>query len=365
MTVSKLGQIVSYRLNTYKYMIEHVYNFSLDVTWQLIHKMSQLDRFDAQWTTIEKREGQSLKQLKSIATVRSVGASTRIEGSKMTNEEVENLLKNLSITKLIERDQQEVAGYFEVLDIIGESYNDIHISIADIKNLHNLLLKHSEKDSWHKGDYKQVSNSVQATLPDGTQQIIFQTTEPGYPTEEAMRNLVEWYNEHDDIHPLVRCAAFVYEFVSIHPFQDGNGRMSRLLSTLLILKNGYKWIQYVSFEHEIESRKTEYYRALRSCQAERPNENISVWVDFFLRALANIQEQLMRKLETQSSRNQLSARAKAILLYIENHPDCRSGQIAAGLGIPSSTVKRILSELYDKHLVSRLGDNTHPFYEIV
>ena len=133
-------------------MIEQVYDFSLDVTWQLIHRMSQLDRFDAQWTTIEKREGQSLKQLKSIATVRSVGASTRIEGSKMTNEEVENLLQNLTITKLVERDQQEVAGYFEVLDIIGESYDDIHITVADIKNLHNLLLKHSEKDSWHKGD---------------------------------------------------------------------------------------------------------------------------------------------------------------------------------------------------------------------
>lgn len=346
-------------------MIEKVYHFSLDVTWKLIQKMSQLDRFDAQWNTIEKREGQSLKQLKSIATVRSVGASTRIEGSKMTNEEVENLLNNLTITKLVERDQQEVAGYFEALDVIGESYKDIRISVGDIKNLHNLLLRHSEKDAWHRGNYKQVSNSVQAILPDGTQQIIFQTAEPGYPTEEAMRNLADWYNLHDNIHPLVRCAAFVYEFVSIHPFQDGNGRMSRLLSTLLLLKNGYKWIQYVSFEHEIESRKTEYYRALRTCQAERPEENISVWVDFFLGALANIQEQLMRKMEKQSSRNQLSARAKAILLYIENHPDSRSGQIAAGLGIPSSSVKRILSELYNAHLILRLGDESHPFYEIV
>lgn len=346
-------------------MIENVYNFSIEVTWKLIQKMSSLDRFDAQWNTIEKREGQSLKQLKSIATVRSVGASTRIEGSKMTNEEVENLLNNLKITKLVERDQQEVAGYFEALDIIGESYNDIHITESDIKNLHNMLLKHSEKDAWHKGDYKQVSNSVEATLPDGTKQIIFQTTEPGFPTEDAMRNLIEWYNQQDDIHPLVRCATFVYEFASIHPFQDGNGRMSRLLSTLLLLKNGYKWIQYVSLEHEIESRKVEYYRALRTCQAERPNENISAWLNFFLEALANIQNQLMKKMETQSARNQLSARAKAILLYIENHPDSRSGQIAAGLGIPSSSVKRILSDLYDRHLVLRLGDDTHPFYEIV
>lgn len=356
------------RIKSYQnifFMVEQVYNFSLDVTWQLIQRMSSLDRFDAQWTTIEKREGQSLKQLKSIATVRSVGASTRIEGSKMTNEEVESLLNNLKMSKLEERDQQEVVGYFEVLDLIGEVYEDIHITESDIKNLHNMLLKHSEKDAWHKGDYKQVSNSVEATLPDGTKQIIFQTTEPGFPTEEAMRNLIDWYNQYDDIHPLVRCAAFVYEFVSIHPFQDGNGRMSRLLSTLLLLKNGYKWIQYVSFEHEIESRKAEYYRALRTCQANRPQENLSVWVEFFLDALSNIQVQLMKKMETQSSRNKLSARAKAILLYIENHPDCRSGDIAKGLNIPSSSVKRILSDLFDQHLIQRLGEESHPFYEIV
>ena len=340
-----------------------IYSFSLDLSWNLIQQFSQLDRFDAQWNTIEKREGQSLKQLKSIATVRSVGASTRIEGSRMTNEEVEVLLKNLKISKLEERDQQEVAGYFEVLDLLEESYEDISVSIGDIKNLHNVLMKYSTKDAWHKGDFKQVSNSVEAQLPDGTRQIIFRTTEPGFPTDEAMRSLVDWYNNENTIHPLVKCAAFVYEFVSIHPFQDGNGRMSRLLSTLLLLKNGYKWIQYVSFEHEIESRKTEYYRALRACQSQRPEEDVTVWVEFFFGALANIQTQLMKKLEMQSSRNMLSARQKSIMLYVENHPDCRSGQIAADLGIPASTVKRMLSELVEANLLMRLG-NTHPYYEI-
>ncbi len=178
------------------------------MSWNLIQQFSQLDRFDAQWNTIEKREGQSLKQLKSIATVRSVGASTRIEGSRMTNEEVEVLLNNLKMSKLEERDQQEVAGYFEVLDLLGESYEDISVSIGDIKNLHNVLMKYSTKDAWHKGDFKQVSNSVEAQLPDGTRQIIFRTTEPGFPTDEAMRSLVDWYNNEDcgrSWYPCIHC----------------------------------------------------------------------------------------------------------------------------------------------------------------
>lgn len=168
-------------------------------------------------------------------------------------------------------DALEVIGYFDVLGIIAESYDNIDISESSIKNLHNILMKYSTKDAWHKGDYKKQSNTVEATFPDGAKQVIFKTTDPGYPTQIAMRQLVDWYNSDSQTHPLVKSALFAYDFVSIHPFQDGNGRLSRLLSTLLLLKNGYKWIQYVSFEHEIESRKTEYYKVLMSCQAQRPN----------------------------------------------------------------------------------------------
>jgi len=277
-------------------MENKVHTFMLEIDWKLIRLISQIDRFDASWSTIEKKEGRSLKQLKSIATVHSVGASTRIEGSKMSDEEVEVLLNDIDITKITDRDTQEVVGYFDSLYLISDSYEHISISESSIKNLHNILLKHSEKDEWHKGDYKQHSNVVKAKLPDGTHQIIFQTTEAGYPTQDAMRNLIEWYSSDTETHPLVKCAVFAYEFVSIHPFQDGNGRLSRLLSTLLLLQSGYSWIQYVSFEHEIENRKTEYYRVLRSCQAHRPNEHVSEWVIFFFDALRNIQNQLLKTL---------------------------------------------------------------------
>ena len=172
-------------------MESKVYAFTLKINWELIRQISQIDRFDASWTSIEKKEKQSLKQLKTIATVRSVGASTRIEGSKMSDEEVKVLLSNIDITKIADRDSQEVVGYFETLDMISESYEDIPISESSIKNLHNILLKYSKKDEWHKGDYKQHSNAVEAKLADGTRQIIFQTTEPGFPTQDAMRALID------------------------------------------------------------------------------------------------------------------------------------------------------------------------------
>ena len=336
-------------------MENNVYNFKIDIDWKLIGIISQIDRFDASWTSIEKKEGQSLKQLKSIATVLSVGASTRIEGSKLTDEEVNILLKELDITRLEDRDSQEVVGYFETLDTISESFADIEITENNIKNLHNILMRFSKKDEWHKGNYKKHSNAVEANYPDGTKQIIFQTTDAGFATEDAMRELIDWYNFDKETHPLVKCALFTYEFLSVHPFQDGNGRLSRLISSLLLLKSGYNWIQYISLEHEIENRKPEYYRVLRNCQAQRPNENVTEWTSFFFDALKNIQEKLLQKLEVKGIQTQLSPRDKSIIMFIENNPGSKSSEIAKKLNIPNPTVKRLLTELVTKNLIEKHG----------
>lgn len=253
-------------------MKSKVYNFQLDLDWNLLKTISQIDRFDASWSNIEKREGVNLKQLKSIATIQSVGSSTRIEGSKMSDKEVESLLSNMDISKLENRDSQEVAGYSNVLNLISNSFIDIEITESNIKNLHNQLLKFSRKDNWHRGNYKQHINAVEAKFPDGTRQIIFKTAEPGYPTEDAMKSLVQWFHKEKEVHPLIISACFIYDFLSIHPFQDGNGRLSRLLTNLLLLKCGYNWIEYISFEHEIEKNKKDYYRSLRVCQSGYPRK---------------------------------------------------------------------------------------------
>jgi Fic family protein len=336
-------------------MINSIHTINLIPDWKLISELSQIDKFGGSWTAIEKREGYSLKQLKSIATVRSVGASTRIEGSKMTDDEVETLIKNLAVAKLEERDAQEVAGYYETLDIISESFRDIDITENNLKMLHNILMKHSEKDTWHRGNYKQNSNVVEATQADGTKQVVFRTADPGFATEDAMRQLVSWYNVDSTTPPIIRAAIFVYDFLSIHPFQDGNGRLSRLLATLLMLRQGYSWIQYVSFEHEIESRKGEYYSVLMQCQRQRPGEDVYPWVTFFLNCLSNIQQQLMAKLQTSSSLSKMSSREKKIYTFIENHPGCQSGEISKKLDIPLPTIKRILMEMLERKLLVKHG----------
>jgi len=345
-------------------MNNEVYNFKVTIDWTLINLISEIDRFDANWKAIERKEGQSLKELKSIATVRSVGASNRIEGNKMTDEEVDVLLQKIDITKLTDRDSQEVVGYFEVLDLISESYENIDLTESHIKSLHNNLMKYSVKDQWHKGDYKKHSNALEVSFPDGTRQIIFQTTDPGFATEDSIREQLNWYNSEKIIHPLIRIAALVYDFLSVHPFQDGNGRLSRLISTLLLLKNGYKWIEYVSFEHEIETRKNEYYQVLRSCQAQRPKENVTVWMQFFLSCLSNIQSQLLMKLNKTSVETQLSPKEKSIYLIIQSRPNIKSGEISEKLAIPLPTVKRLLSDLIKKELIENQGKGRSVSYTI-
>ncbi len=339
-----------------------IHTLKLDLGMKLMTELSKIDRFDATWTSIEKREGATLKQLKSIATVRSVGASTRIEGSKMTDDEVAVLIDKLSVSKLEERDQQEVIGYFEALDTITENYKSIGISESQIKNLHKILMQYGEKDAWHRGNYKQVSNAVEANLIDGTKQVVFRTAEPGIATQDAMMMLFEWYNSDTETIPLVKAALFVYEFLSIHPFQDGNGRLSRLLGSLLLLKTGYSWIQYVSFEHEIENRKTEYYKVLMQTQRNRPGENVTDWLRFFINCLINIQEQLMIKLEENKTEKPILQRDKRILFFIQNHAGCSSGEISKKLDLALPTVKKSLGDLVSKGIITKEGQGKSTGY---
>lgn len=345
-------------------MENSIYTFTISLKWEWVSLVSELNRFDASWTLIEKREGQNLGQLREVATIKSVGASTRIEGVLMGDKEIELFLEDIDITKTKDRDKQEVLGYFETLNMIIDSYDDIEVSEGNIKNLHNFLMKHNQKDGWHKGNYKAHNNSVQATLPNGETQIIFNTTPAGLETEEAMKGLVDWYNKETEIPHLFKCAVFVYEFLSIHPFQDGNGRLSRLLTTLLLLKKGYSWIQYVSFEHEIESQKKEYYKQLRNCQAQRPNENITNWLIFFFRALSNIQKQLTQKLEMEGVKSQLSQKEKMVLVFIGNHAGCMTSKISGSLKISTSSTKRILKELLAKNLIKKEGKGRGTSYII-
>jgi len=343
-------------------VVNDIYNFKLELKWKHLELLRQIEKFELKWNSFQQRESSSLKQLKTLATIQSTGSSTRIEGSKLSNKQVQILIENIGISQFDDRDSQEVIGYYNTLDIITKDPTNLRISQSSIKNLHNVLLKQSLKDQWHKGQHKQHSNAVQASFPDGSTEIIFRTTEPGIATEEAMKSLVKWFNGKDEINPIIKSASFVYEFLSIHPFQDGNGRLSRLLTTLLLLQYGYKWIEYVSFEHEIERKKKKYYQALRNCQAQRPNENISEWIEFFLSSLLNLTEKLNKKLEISAST--LTPKQKSVYIFICNNPETKVGEILLRTDISRATVKRVITKLIELDLIEKNGRGAGTNYKM-
>lgn len=336
-------------------------SFDFQTTQRLINIISRVDLFKGCWTAVEMKENVYLKELRRIATIESIGSSTRIEGSALSNQEVKDLLDNIKITKLTSRDQQEVIGYYETLEIIYDAWENIAVSETNIKSLHSSLLRYSDKDSRHKGNYKQLSNQVVATYPDGSQRLIFKTTEP-HLVQKEMEDLLLWTNhtlDSKEIHPLIVIGSFVYEFLSIHPFQDGNGRLSRLLTTLLLLRSEYHFIKYVSFENLIEQRKSEYYRALMDGQQNRysEKERVDSWLLFFLEAVETLTKRLEAKYNIYKSKGgYLNYRQKIIMTFIREHQPVKVGDISKAFPEFSvNTIKKDLLHMKTEQLINSLG----------
>ncbi len=345
-------------------------NFDFQTNQKIINLISQIDSYKGKWNAIEKLENIYLKELKTIATIESIGSSTRIEGASMTDKEIEDLLKNVKITKLKTRDEQEVIGYYETLQLIYENYKNIKLKENYIKQLHQNLLRYSDKDTRHRGKYKSLSNKVVANYPGGVQKIIFNTTEV-HLVEKEMRELIAWTNEQfekKEIHPLIVTANFIYEFLSIHPFQDGNGRLSRLLTTLILLQQNYLFVQYVSFENLIEKTKKQYYQALMEGQKNRnkKNENISSWVLYFLDKLNILTQILDEKYETFKSKGgYLNDRQKAIKEYlVKNQPLKISDLAKAFRNINFNTLKKDLQYMKQERIISSVGKGKGTVYFI-
>jgi len=345
-------------------------NFDFKTNQQILKLISYIDSFKGKWNIVEQKENVYLKELRKIAAIESIGSSTRIEGAQLTNEEIKELLENVEITKLKTRDQQEVVGYYDVLEIICESFSDISISKNYIQQLHQRLLKYSTKDDRHRGNYKNLSNKVVANYPNGTQKVIFKTTEP-HLVENEMTDLIDWTNQQlqlDEIHPLVIIGLFIYEFLSIHPFQDGNGRLSRLLTNLLLLKNDYQFMQYISFENLIEQRKKAYYEALMDGQKNRytESESINSWIIFFLTSLETLIQRLEQKYDVFKSKGgYLNERQKKIKGFIEKEQPVKIADLAKAIPeISIHTLKKDLQYLKTEQIIDSIGKNRGTIYII-
>ncbi|MDR2825365.1 MAG: Fic family protein [Deltaproteobacteria bacterium] len=277
-------------------------NDSVHITSEILSLISEIDEFKGAWKALGILAPERLSALRRVATIESIGSSTRIEGSKLTDSEVEKLLVNLTIHSFASRDEQEVAGYAETMEQIFQSWEYIPFTENHIRQLHRDLLRHSDKDERHRGNYKASSNSVAAFDANGLQiGIVFETATP-FDTPYLMRELVEWTTstlETKSLHPLLCIGIFTVMFLAIHPFQDGNGRLSRILTTLLLLRSGYAYTPYSSLESVIENSKEGYYLALRQTQGTIKTDcpDWHPWLLFFLRSLHQQTKRLAKKVE--------------------------------------------------------------------
>ena len=211
-----------------------------------------------------KQRPEELEKLVEIAKIQSTAASNAIEGILTTSARIKQLVKEKATPR--NRDEQEIAGYRDVLNIIHESFDAIPLSRNYILQLHKIMYSHMNNPI--AGQTKNVQNYISATYPNGHTEILFTPLAP-YETPEALDRICEEYNKvigNFELEPLIAIPIFIHDFLCIHPFNDGNGRMSRLLTTLLLYRSGFSVGKYISLEAKIEKNKDLYYDALYRSQ---------------------------------------------------------------------------------------------------
>jgi Fic family protein len=340
----------------------------LQITPEILSLIAEIDEFKGAWRAIGRIAPERLSGLRRVATIESVGSSTRIEGAKLSNREVEQLLSNLRLRPLATRDEQEVAGYAEVMDTIFGHWDATPLTENHIKQLHRDLLAHSDKDERHRGAYKTLPNHVEAFDENGKSLgVVFATATP-FDTPRLMSELVSWARRsetQETLHPLLVIAVFIVVFLEIHPFQDGNGRLSRILTTLLLLRAGYAYVPYSSLESIIEQSKDNYYLALRRTQTtiRTPDPDWTPWIAFFLRALQQQKRRLEQKIERERIMlGDLPELSVKILELAREHGRVTVADAVKVTGASRNTVKDHVRTLTDRKHLTRHGAGRGAWY---
>ncbi len=343
---------------------------TIQITPEILGLVASIDEFKGAWRALGTLAPDRLSALLRVATIESIGSSTRIEGSKLSDREVERLLSNLQIQKFGTRDEQEVAGYAKAMELVFTSWPDIALTENHIKQLHRDLLIHSEKDAWHRGNYKTSTNSVVAFDENGKQLgIVFETATP-FDTPRLMTELVTWFNDERGagrVHPLLLIGICAVVFLEIHPFQDGNGRLSRVLTTLLLLQAGYAYVPYSSLESVVEQSKEAYYLALRQTEGTIRTEatNWQPWLLFFLRALAEQVRRLNRKIERETLvLATLPELSLQIVEFAREHGRVTMGDAIRLTGGSRNTLKQHFRALVERGHLDRQGGGRGVWYRM-
>jgi len=342
---------------------------TLQITPEILSLVAEIDEFKGAWRALGTLAPERLSALRRVATIESIGSSTRIEGSRLSDREVERLLSNLEIKSFGSRDEQEVAGYAQVMEIVFASWVEISVTENHVKQLHRDLLRYSDKDERHRGAYKTASNSVAAFDADGNQVgVVFETASP-FETPRRMDELVDWFRQAQQggLHPLIAIGIFIVVFLEIHPFQDGNGRLSRVLTTLLLLRAGYAYVPYSSPESVIEQSKEGYYLALRRTQGTIRTEapDWTPWLTFFLTALQRQMRRLRGKVERERLLlAKLSELAVQILDLARDHGRVTVADAVAVTGASRNTLKLHFKTLRERGLLALHGQGRGAWYSL-
>lgn len=323
-------------------------------------KIAQIDELKGQWTGGVHLSPQVLGRLKQSVLITSTGASTRIEGARLSDEDVEKLMRGISVQKFRDRDKQEVEGYYELLQNVFESWKRIRFSESAVKHLHKELLKYVEKDKRHRGEYKKTENKVHMVDHAGKSVAVLFDTTPAYLTPKEMQELVEWTRDalkKGKIHPLFVIGNFLVEFLMIHPFQDGNGRISRILTNLLLLQSGYLYMPYVSHEKLVEDNKADYYMALRKSQKtlKTEREDIVPWLDFFLSMILEQSKRAVALLSKEAIEKLFSPKQLQVVEYFQTADEVTPAELSKKLKIARPTVNQILTRLLQFKKIERIG----------
>jgi Fic family protein len=337
------------------------FNKRIKLTQGILAKIAKIDQFKGLWQGNARLSPQILSRLKAWVIITSTGASTRIEGAKMTDEEIARFLRGLKAKRPKSRDEQEVAGYADLIGRIFDNWKSIKLTEGWILQFHSILLQFSEKDKLHKGKYKDSENKVIMKNKQGDEVVLFDPTPP-YLVKPEMQAAIEWTNEQlakEEIHPLLVIANFVFELLAIHPFKDGNGRISRALTNMLLLQVGYSYVPYVSLDEVIEQTKAEYYLALRATQKKHKtkNEDITPWVIYLLNALVEQTEKARSLMENDQPEKLLSEKQMEIYHLFDSGKEIGVAELDRILkkSMPQATIKYTLARLVRLKLLEQIG----------
>jgi len=340
-----------------------------DTIWS---KIARIEKLQGQWITGAKLSPQVLGRLKKSVLITSTGASTRIEGARLSDEDIEKLMRGINIQKFRDRDKQEVKGYYELLENVFNSWKSLQLSENSLQHFHGEMLKYVEKDTIHRGTYKKRENKVHMIDEAGTSMgVLFDTTD-AFLTPKEMQELVEWTLQalkEKKFHPLLVIGNFVVEFLQIHPFQDGNGRLSRIVTNLLLLRTGYEYMPYVSHEKLIEDNKPEYYIALRKTQntfgTPKKKETIIPWFDFFCTILLQQSEMAIELLSKENIERLLTTKQLAVWDYIRKVKRATPLEISNKTKVAYPTVRQAINKLLRLQKIERVGEGRSTSYRKV